>query len=63
MAQFEFWAMLDKKNEVIDIPDEEFKGKTEKEIEYMLLDKHIAWTLKQIRGGWYSLILPREEEA
>ncbi|WP_145333324.1 hypothetical protein [Paenibacillus xylanexedens] len=63
MAQYEFWARLDKKNEVIDIPDEEFEGKTEKEIEDMLLDKHIVWARKQIYGGWYSLILPGEEEA
>lgn len=63
MAQYEFVAALDKKYEVIDIPDEEFVGKTTKEIGDMLLEKHIAWSRKQIYGYWARVCLPGEEEA
>lgn len=52
MAQFEFWANLDKKNDVIEIPDEVLEGLEGEALQDKILEYHIKWANKQIYGGW-----------
>lgn len=55
MAQYEFWAKLDKTSEVIEIPDKEIEGLEGQELQDKLLDYHTKWSTKQIYGDWVKM--------
>lgn len=55
MAQYEFWAKLDKSSEVVEIPDEELKGLEGKELQDKILDYHIKWSRNQVYGDWIKM--------
>jgi hypothetical protein len=55
VAKYEFWAKLEKSNEVIEIPDEVLKGLKGKELQDKLLEYHIKWSTRQIYGDWVKI--------
>lgn len=55
MAQFEFWAKLDKPSEIVTIPDSELEGLDAEEIQKKLLSYHVKWSEKQLYGDWIKM--------
>jgi hypothetical protein len=52
-VKFQFWAEVP--TEIIEIPDEELNGLSEKEREKIMLKHHMRWVDRRLHGDWIPL--------
>jgi hypothetical protein len=55
MAQFEFWATVDHKNSVVDIPDNELFGLNDEEKKLVIYGYFEKWCDLNLSGDWIEL--------